>query len=98
MAEESEDVPIMSPVHKSRTRSFLRFGRSGSNSIPAPTEINEDMDLAKRRDNFLRFGKRMPYNQLDPENFCEEFDNFLICKLLRPEPSKKASRDFLRFG
>ena len=95
MAEESEDVPIMNPIHKSRTRSFLRFGRSG-NSIPS-TE-NEDMDLAKRRDNFLRFGKRMPFDQLDPENFCEEFENFLICKLLRPEPSKKASRDFLRFG
>ena len=97
MAEESEDVPVMNPIHKSRTRSFLRFGkRSGGNSN---SNENEDtMDLAKRRDNFLRFGKRMPFDQLDPENFCEEFENFLICKLLRPEPSKKASRDFLRFG
>ena len=88
MAEESEDVPIMNPIHKSRTRSFLRFGKRSEDT----------MDLAKRRDNFLRFGKRMPFDQLDPENFCEEFENFLICKLLRPEPSKKASRDFLRFG
>ena len=75
---------MVNPIHKSSPRSFLRFGRS---SVTQP--------VVKRRDNFLRFGKR---NSQEAFENCEQFGSFLVCKLQPSYRPKKASRDFLRFG
>ena len=56
------------------------------------------VDLDKRRDNFLRFGKRNSATAEDVED-CETFGYLLICKLQNSDLRiKKAGRDFLRFG
>ena len=75
----------------------MRLGRSngGSNLVDV---ADNAVDLHKRRDNFLRFGKRNSAVEEDVED-CETFGYLVICKLQNSNLHiKKASKDFLRFG
>ena len=78
-------------------RSFLRFGRSNRGSHLADA-ANNVVDLDKRRDNFLRFGKRNSAEVEDVED-CETFGYLVICKSQNSNLRiKRGGKDFLRFG
>ena len=75
----------------------MGFGRSNGGSYLSDA-ANDAVELDKRRDNFLRFGKRNSAKDEDVED-CETFGYLFICKLQNSNLHiKKAGRDFLRFG
>ena len=75
----------------------MRFGRSNGGSHLADA-ANNAVDLDKRRDNFLRFGKRNSAKDKDVGD-CETFGYLVICKSQNSNLRiKRAGKDFLRFG
>lgn len=93
-------------------RNFLRFGKRSHFGDDEPShsgsgEIFEQMSMVNsahkssprsflrfgRSDNFLRFGKKSDADVAD----CTDLGEFWLCSK-KPSQSKKANRDFLRFG